>query len=72
MGISNKDHSIFRAIKWNKSLEKIIKKPLFTQEYKKIGFIIDIFGPVDTPFISVKPTQTHELSPNNKYYVKGT
>jgi rRNA processing protein Gar1 len=71
VGISNKDHSIFRAINWDQDLEKIIKKPLFTQEYKKIGTIIDVFGPIDSPFISVKPTEQQELSPDNKYYVKG-
>lgn len=71
VGISNKGHSIFRAINWNQELEKIIKKPLFTQEYKKIGSIIDVFGPVDAPFISVKPTKQEKISPSNKYYVKG-
>jgi rRNA processing protein Gar1 len=71
VGVSNKDHSIFRAINWNPELEKIIKKPLFTQEYKKIGTIIDIFGPIESPFISVKTAEPEEISLSNKYYVKG-
>ncbi len=72
LGESAKGHQIFRAIKWNQNLEKVIKRPLFNQAYQKIGIILDVFGPVDRPFISVRKQQKSEISSDNQYYVKGT
>ncbi|MBD3215430.1 MAG: hypothetical protein GF311_22665 [Candidatus Lokiarchaeota archaeon] len=70
LGFSAKNHAIFRATKWNKKLEAIIKKPIFNEEYEKIGFILDIFGPHSNPFISIKPEPNIEIGKNNKFYVK--
>lgn len=72
LGISTKKHIIFRAAKWNKNLEGIIKKPIFNEDYEKIGFILDIFGPTTNPFISIKPEPNKEIGKSNKFYVKLT
>ncbi|MBY8983026.1 MAG: hypothetical protein KGD57_08760 [Candidatus Lokiarchaeota archaeon] len=70
LGISAKKHQIFRASKWNINLEKIIKKPLYNEEYTNIGFIKDIFGPVKTPFISVKTKPNQLIDSKTNFYVK--
>jgi rRNA processing protein Gar1 len=66
----SKKYQIFRAKQWNKALEKIVNKPLFTESYEEIGYIKEVFGPVDLPFISVKPTLNYQFSSQNKCYVK--
>ncbi|MBN1214074.1 MAG: hypothetical protein JXA99_01405 [Candidatus Lokiarchaeota archaeon] len=70
IGISAKKHQIFRATKWNKNLEKVLKKPIYNEEYNNIGFVKDIFGPIDTPFISVKTKPNQEINPNHNFYAK--
>ncbi|TXT59323.1 MAG: H/ACA RNA-protein complex component Gar1 [Promethearchaeota archaeon] len=79
IGFSAKQHIIFRSPQWTSEHEKIvntlIRKPLFTQEYKKYGVIKDIFGPISSPFISVKtkPDQEkliNDKAINNQFYVK--
>jgi len=70
LGVSAKKHAIFRATKWNKKFEDIIKKPIYNEEYEKIGFILDIFGPTTNPFISIKPEPNKEIRKSNKFYVK--
>ena len=67
---TSKKHQIFRAKKWNKNLEKIFKKPVYNENYEKIGIIKDLFGPVDSPFISIKTAPNITLNPNDKIYVK--
>ena len=32
------------------------KSPVFNEELRQIGIILDIFGPVNNPYVSVKPT----------------
>jgi len=79
LGFSTKDHAIFRAPVWNAELKErvnnIIKKPIYNQEYKKFGVIKDIFGPISSPFISVKTkpdqiTLIQEVELSHNYYVK--
>jgi len=70
LGSSAKNHSIFRITKWSENLEKIIKKPIFNEDYEKIGFILDIFGPTTNPFISIKPEPNRDIGKTNKFYVK--
>lgn len=67
---SSKKHEIFRAKKWNRSFEKIIKKPVFDVKYRELGKIKDIFGPVDLPFISIKTGSSQEFEKNSYLYVK--
>jgi rRNA processing protein Gar1 len=66
----SKKNCIFRAKRWNKNLEKITKKPIFTENYEEIGIIKEIFGPIKTPFISVKTHHKTQMNSNNNYYVK--
>ena len=66
----SKKNQIFRARQWNKALEKIVNRPLFTESYQEIGNIKEIFGPVDLPFISVKTTSNYQFSSQDKCYVK--
>jgi rRNA processing protein Gar1 len=66
----SKKNCIFRAKRWNKSLEKVTHKPIFTEEYEEIGIIKEIFGPINLPFISVKAHHKTQIKPNNNYYVK--
>ncbi|MHA1803563.1 MAG: hypothetical protein ACTSU4_03390 [Promethearchaeota archaeon] len=48
-----------------------MKKPVFNEDYEKIGFINDIFGPITSPFISIRVTSSnHEINSNVKLYVK--
>ena len=68
IGMSKKKHRIFRAKKWNKGLEKIFKKQVFSEAYENVGQIKDIFGPAQLPFISIKSTET--FAANNVFYVK--
>jgi rRNA processing protein Gar1 len=42
----SKKHHIFRAKKWTTDLEKITNKAVFTEEFKEIGVIKEIFGPI--------------------------
>lgn len=66
----SKKHQIFRAKQWNKALEQVVNRPLFTESYEEMGIIKEIFGPVDLPFISVKATSKHEFGSQDKWYVK--
>ncbi len=67
----SKKNEIFRARKWKKDFETIMKKPVFNEDYEKIGFINDIFGPITSPFISIRVTSSnHEINSNVKLYVK--
>ncbi|MBY9010042.1 MAG: hypothetical protein KGD74_09275 [Candidatus Lokiarchaeota archaeon] len=66
----SKKHRIFRAKKWETSLEKIINRPVFTEGFDEIGKIREIFGPVKLPFISMKITPKKEFNPNDNFYAK--
>ena len=67
----SKKHRIFRAKnKWEKNLEKITNKPVFSEEFDEIGKIREIFGPVDLPFVSMKISPKKVFNPNNTFYVK--
>ena len=70
IGQSTKKHEIFRAKQWNKNLEKIIKKSIFNEKYEKVGFIKDVFGPIDSPFISIKTISNQVFNPNDKLFTK--
>ncbi len=70
IGESNKQHQIFRAKNWNSNLEKIFKQPIFNEKYEKIGHIKDIFGPIKSPFISIKPLPDQAFNSNDKLYTK--
>jgi len=70
LGISKK-HYIFRAKKkWTPDLEKITNKPVFTEEFKEIGLIKEIFGPIALPFISMKIKPETKFNPNDNLYAK--
>ena len=64
------NHEIFRAKKWRESFEKILKRPVYNENYDMIGKIHDIFGPETSPFISIKKTSTLKFNPEMKLYVK--
>jgi rRNA processing protein Gar1 len=66
----SKKHHIFRAKKWDKNLEKISNKTVFTEEFVEIGFIKEIFGPITLPFISMKIIPKTDFNPNNSLYAK--
>ena len=66
----SKKHHIFRAKKWDKNLEKISHKPVFTEEFVEIGFINEIFGPITLPFISMNIIPKTDFNPNNNLYAK--
>ncbi|TFG17635.1 MAG: hypothetical protein EU531_02720 [Promethearchaeota archaeon] len=66
----SKKNRIFRAKRWNKSLEKITNKPIFTEKYEEIGIIKQIFGPINLPFISVKTQHKTQINPKDNYYIK--
>ncbi|MFX1410524.1 MAG: hypothetical protein ACFFA6_09240 [Promethearchaeota archaeon] len=68
----SKKHYIFRAKQWNLKFEKLIKKFIFNEKYEKIGYIKDIFGPIETPFLSIKAGLNQEFNPNDKFYAKLT
>ncbi|TFG08308.1 MAG: hypothetical protein EU539_02815 [Promethearchaeota archaeon] len=69
MGKSKKHH-IFKAKRWSTDFEKIYKKPVFNKEYKKLGQVKEIFGPINLPFISIKTLKNEEFNPDNEIYVK--
>ena len=71
IGKSNK-HQIFRAKQWNSNLEKILKRPVYNEKYKKIGYIKDIFGPINLPFISIKSLPNQRFDSIEKLYAKMT
>ena len=66
----SKKHYIFRAKRWDKSLEKILYKSLYSESYEEIGSIKEIFGPITLPFISIKTASISNFNPENKFYVK--
>jgi len=66
----SKKHEIFRAKKWNRNLEKIIKKPVYNIDYEEIGRIKDIFGPIDLPFVSIKTASNQIFEKNSNLYIK--
>jgi rRNA processing protein Gar1 len=70
IGKSLKNHQIFRAKRWNKKLEQLIKNTIYNENYEKIGFIKDIFGPIDFPFVSIKTLPNQIFHPNDKIYTK--
>ncbi|MFW9987037.1 MAG: hypothetical protein ACFFC3_00075 [Candidatus Odinarchaeota archaeon] len=70
IGESTKKHQIFRAKEWNKNLEKILKSTIYNAKYEKIGYVKDIFGPIEFPFISVKTLQTQSFNSDEKFYTK--
>ena len=67
---TSKKHEIFRTKKWNKTLEKITNRSVFTEEFEEIGKIIEIFGPEELPFISMKISPNKEFNPNDNLYAK--
>jgi len=68
---TSKKHLIFRAKKLNKNLAfNIIHKRVFTEQYEEIGYIKEIFGPVNLPFVSIKLTPNQTFDPNSKIYAK--
>ena len=66
----SKKHYIFKAKQWDPKLERLFKKTIFNEKYKNIGYIKDIFGPIDSPFISVQTFSDQEFTLNNKLYAK--
>ncbi len=74
LGESKKKHLIFRAKYWSRNgknnLERIFKKSVFNEKYEKIGYIKDIFGPLNLPFISIKTFPGQEFNPNNNLYAR--
>ena len=70
LGESKKHSKIFRAKKWDKNLEKISNKPVFTEQFEEIGVIKEIFGPVTLPFISMKIISDRTFNPNENLYAK--
>ena len=66
----SKKHHIFRAKKWTTDLEKITNKAVFTEEFKEIGVIKEIFGPIALPFISMKTATALKFNPNENLYAK--
>ncbi len=66
----SKKHHIFRTRKWNKSLEKITNRFVFTEEFDEIGKIIEIFGPEELPFISMKISPKKEFKQDDNLYAK--
>ncbi len=51
---------------WDKSLEKITNRPVFTEEFDEIGKIREIFGPENLPFISMKISPKKEFAPKKE------
>jgi len=70
IGKSLKNHQIFRAKQWNNKLEQIIKNSIYNEKYEKVGFIKDVFGPIDFPFISIKVLPNQSFNPDDKIYTK--
>ena len=59
IGQSAKKHQIFRVKPWNNDLERILKQPIYDENYKVIGFVKDI-----------KTHSKTQYNPNNKFYAK--
>ncbi len=70
IGNSSKNHQIFRAKQWDNNLEQIIKNSVYNEKYEKIGFIKDVFGPINFPFISIKALPNQNFNPDDKIYTK--
>lgn len=68
----SKKHDIFRAKHWHRKLEKLLKQSLFNEKYEKIGYIKDIFGPFELPFLSIKMLANQQFDPNDTLYAKLT
>lgn len=54
----SKDKSLIARCNSVLSLEnatKLLNKPLFSDKQRKIGEIREIFGPVNVPYVSIKP-----------------
>ena len=67
----SKKNKIFRSTKWNRGKDKsIFRKPVFNENYEKIGIINEIFGPIDKPFISIKASANVKIDPNKVLYVQ--
>ena len=66
----SKKHSIFRAKRWNRNFEIILHKSVFNENYEEVGNIKEIFGPINTPFISVKSSLDLQFGLENKFYIK--
>lgn len=70
LGESSKGHKIYRASKWNKSLENLGGKLVLTESFEEIGKIKEIFGPITLPFISIKIVPEKRFNPNDNLYAK--
>ena len=70
IGQSAKKHQIFRVNPWNRDLERILKQPVYDENYKVVGLVKDIFGPINLPFISIKTLPNAHIDPNLKFYAK--
>ena len=66
----SKKHYIFRAKQWDTKFERLFKSMVFDEKYQNIGYIKDIFGPIDSPFVSIKALTKQEFNPNDKLYAK--
>ena len=67
----SKKNQIFRSTRWNRANdEKIFRKTVYNEEYEKIGYIKEIFGPLKLPFISIKTIPGQEFNPKSNFYVK--
>ena len=66
----SKKNRIFRAKKWDKSLEKITNKVVYSEEFEEVGKIREIFGPVNLPFVSMKISQKKVFNPDDNFYAK--
>jgi len=66
----SKKHQIFRAKRWDNSLEKILHQPIFTENYEEIGYIKEIFGPIKMPFVSVKTTSEKQFNLDGNLFTK--
>ena len=69
---ASKKHQIFRAKQWNRNLEKVFRQPVYNEKYEKIGYVKDIFGPINNPFISIKALSDQLFNTNVKVYTKLT
>jgi rRNA processing protein Gar1 len=67
---NSKKHHIFRAKRWDKNLEAIFHKPVYTEKYEEIGYIKEIFGPINLPFISINILPNKKFNPNDTIYAK--
>jgi rRNA processing protein Gar1 len=70
IGQSAKKHQIFRVKPWYNDLERILKQPIYDENYKVIGLVKDIFGPINMPFVSIKTLPNSQFDPKLKFYTK--